>query len=52
MVKKAYLLIGIAGVGDEHLEILSNIAVVLDDDLTERLKNSNDKQAFMEAFAN
>ena len=50
--EKAYLLIGIAGVGDEHLEILSNIAVVLDDDLTERLKNSNDKQAFMEAFAN
>ncbi|EQE84744.1 UNVERIFIED_CONTAM: PTS mannose transporter subunit IIA [Clostridioides difficile] len=50
--KKAYLLIGIAGVGDEHLEILSNIAVVLDDDLTERLKNSNDKQTFMEAFAN
>jgi|GEM_PF-3178143 len=49
--EKAYLLIGIAGVGDEHLEILSNIAVVLDDDLTERLKNSNDKQAFMEAFA-
>ncbi len=36
--EKAYLLIGIAGVGDEHLEILSNIAVVLDDDLTERLK--------------
>ncbi|WP_343119298.1 PTS sugar transporter subunit IIA, partial [Clostridioides difficile] len=24
--EKAYLLIGIAGVGDEHLEILSNIA--------------------------
>lgn len=50
--EKAYLLIGIAGVGDEHLEILSNIAIVLDDDLTDRLKNSNDKQAFMEAFAN
>jgi mannitol/fructose-specific phosphotransferase system IIA component len=28
---KAYLVIGIAGVNDEHLEILSNIAITIDD---------------------
>lgn len=49
--EKAYLIIGIAGVGNEHLEILSNIAVVLDDELTERLKDSNSKAEIMEAFA-
>lgn len=50
--EKAHLIIGIAGVGNEHLEILSNIAVVLDDDLTDRLKNSTDKNEVLEAFAN
>lgn len=49
--EKAYLIIGIAGVGNEHLEILSNIAVVLDDELTDRLKDSNSKAEIMEAFA-
>lgn len=50
--EKAYLIIGIAGVGNDHLEILSNIAVALDDDLTDRLKNSTDKDEFLQAFAN
>ena len=50
--EKAHLVIGIAGVGNEHLEILSNIAVVLDDDLTDRLKDSTDKDEILEAFAN
>lgn len=49
--EKAHLIIGIAGVGNEHLEILSNIAVVLDDELTDRLKDSNSKAEIMEAFA-
>ena len=50
--EKAYLVIGIAGVGNEHLEILSNIAVALDDDLTDRLKDSTNKDEILEAFAN
>lgn len=50
--EKAYLVIGIAGVGNEHLEILSNIAVALDDDLTDRLKDSINKDEILEAFAN
>ena len=50
--EKVHLVIGIAGVGNEHLEILSNIAVVLDDDLTDRLKDSTDKDEILEAFAN
>ncbi len=48
----AYLMIGIAGVGDEHLEILSNIAMVLDDDLTERLKDTDSKTEIIDAFTN
>lgn len=50
--EKAHIIIGIAGVGNEHLEILSNIAVVLDDDLTDRLKDSTEKEEFLQAFAN
>ena len=50
--EKAHLVIGIAGDGNEHLEILSNIAVVLDDELTDRLKNSTSKDEVLEAFAN
>ncbi len=49
--EKAFILFGIAGKGDEHLEILSNIAVALDEDLTEKLKNTNDKEEFMSRFA-
>ena len=40
----AYLVIGIAGVGDDHLEILSNIATSLEDEsLVEKLKNTKNK---------
>ena len=50
--EKAYLLIGIAGKGNEHLEILSNIAVALDDELTERLRYENGKEEFINTFKN
>ncbi len=46
----AYILIGIAGVGDEHLDILSKVAVLLDDELTEVLKAATDKGVFLETF--
>lgn len=46
----AYILIGIAGVGDEHLDILSKVAVLLDDELTEVLKVATDKGVFLETF--
>ncbi len=48
--EKAYIVLGIAGVGDEHLEILSKLAILLDDELTEELKNCNDKNIFLETF--
>ena len=41
----AYLVIGIAGVGDEHLQILSNIAIAIegeDDNITDKLKSTDD----------
>lgn len=47
----AYLVVGIAGKGDEHLEILSSIAINLDDDVIEKLKNSMSKKDFIDAFA-
>lgn len=50
--QKAYILIGIAGKGDEHLEILSNVAVKINDDLAEKLKTSKDEQDFLDAFGN
>ena len=41
--EKANLIIGIAGVGDEHLEILANIAGSLEDEaLLENLKKNAD----------
>lgn len=46
----AYILIGIAGVGDEHLDILSKVAVLLDDELTDVLKAATDKGVFLETF--
>lgn len=48
--EKAYIVLGIAGVGNEHLEILSKVAILLDDELTEKLKESNDKSVFLETF--
>lgn len=51
--EKAYLVIGIAGVGDEHLEILSNIATVIgegDEDKIQKLKTTKDVNYIYEIF--
>ena len=49
--EKAYLVIGIAGVGDEHLEILGNIVASLDDEeLLETLKKNADVDTIMKTF--
>ena len=41
--EKAYLVIGIAGVGDEHLELLARVSEALDDEeVLERLKTTVD----------
>ena len=49
----AYLVIGIAGVGDEHLQILSNIAIAIegeDDDITNMLKSTQDAEYIYDLF--
>ena len=47
----AYLVIGIAGFGDDHLEILSNIATSLEDEtLVDKLKNTNNKFEILQTF--
>lgn len=47
----AYLVIGIAGVGDEHLEILSNIAISLEDlELVDRLSRTENKKDILDVF--
>lgn len=49
--EKAYLVIGIAGVGDEHLEILANIVASLEDEeLLETLKKNADVDTIMKTF--
>lgn len=49
--EKAYLVIGIAGVGDEHLEILGNIVASLEDEeLLETLKRNADVDTIMKTF--
>ena len=49
--EKAYLVIGIAGVGDEHLEILGNIVASLEDEeLLETLKKNADVDPIMKTF--
>ena len=41
--EKAQLIFGIAGVGDEHLEILANICTMLEDEkVLEKLKTTKD----------
>lgn len=41
--EKAYLLIGIAGVGDEHLEVLARVATCIEDEeVLEKLKTTKD----------
>ncbi|HCX64903.1 MAG TPA: PTS mannitol transporter subunit IIA [Eubacteriaceae bacterium] len=47
----AYMVIGIAGKGDEHLEILSNIAMIFDDaDNVEALKTATDPDEIYKKF--
>ena len=42
--EKAHLVIGIAGVGDEHLDILAKISEALgDEDVLQRLYNTGDR---------
>lgn len=49
--EKANLVIGIAGVGDEHLEILGNIVASLEDEkLLESLKKDADVETLMKTF--
>lgn len=49
--EKAYLVIGIAGVGDEHLEILGRIVESLEDEeLPEKLKKEADVDMIMKTF--
>lgn len=50
--EKAYIVMGLAGLGDEHLNILSGISILIDDDLTEKLKNEKSKKVFLEVFGN
>ena len=47
--EKAQLVIGIAGVGDEHLELLGNLCTMLDDEaLLETLKTTDDVDWILE----
>jgi mannitol/fructose-specific phosphotransferase system IIA component len=50
--EKAHLVIGIAGVGDEHIEILSNIATVIgeDEDKVKELMTTKDVNFIYETF--
>lgn len=50
--EKAQLVFGIAGVGDEHLDLLANISNSLEDeDLLEELKNTNDVDLIIKTFS-
>ncbi len=48
--EKAYLVIGLAGKDDEHLEVLSSVAIKISEELVEKLKNTDNKQDFIEEF--
>ena len=49
----AYLVVGIAGVGDEHLTILSNIAMSLEDEgLVEKLRKTYDVNDILKVINN
>ncbi|WP_127836990.1 PTS sugar transporter subunit IIA [Clostridium prolinivorans] len=50
--EKAYLVIGIAGVGDEHINILSNIATIIgeDENKIQELKMTKDVNYIYETF--
>ncbi|AID44149.1 PTS system, mannitol-specific IIBC components [Candidatus Arthromitus sp. SFB-mouse-NL] len=45
----AYLIVGIAGVGDDHIRILSNLAEIIgDEENLKRLKESNSKKEILD----
>ena len=47
--EKAYLVFGIAGVGDEHLDLLANVCNLLEDeDALEQFKTTADLDFVME----
>ena len=47
--ERAQLIIGIAGVGDEHIEILSRVTSALEDEeVLERLKTTDDPRSILE----
>jgi len=47
----AYLIIGIAGIGDEHLDILSNIAIVCsEEDNVKKMMNASTKEEIIAFF--
>lgn len=49
--EKAYLVIGIAGVGDEHLELLARVSEALDDEeVLERLKSTTNPEDIYEVL--
>ena len=48
--EKAYLVIGLAGKDDEHLEVLSSVAIKISEELVEKLKNTDNKQDFIVEF--
>ena len=49
--EKAYLVFGIAGIGDEHLDLLANISSHLEDeDLLEKLKTTDDIDFVVNTF--
>lgn len=49
--EKAYLVFGIAGIGDEHLDLLAKISEQLDnDEIVEKLKNTKDAQYVLDLF--
>lgn len=51
--EKAYLIVGIAGVGDEHLMVLSNLAGILEDEsLVEELWTTTDRNYIYKKFMN
>ena len=49
--EKAYLVIGIAGVGDEHLELLARVSEALEDEqVLERLKTTENPEDIYEVL--
>lgn len=50
--KKAYIVIGIAGVNDEHLDILAKLAITCSDlDKVEELRTAQSKQVVMDLLS-